>query len=159
MIVFIYKDNSEQFQLYNLPDTLAVLISLIGTIGTLLGFIIILSGTESILYARTVNGVRKYFCDNAKDFSKAEYIILPTDTKTFSYLGCGDLAFITLITGLINSFYLSLGFPQISLLKVICMTRFSQEVLSILIFIVFVLLHFCYYLYALKKKREEVWRE
>jgi len=66
IIVLIYHNTSAEFDLFNLSSTISLLIFVIGILSMFISFIIINSRLDASLYARTVNGVRKYFTDQLK---------------------------------------------------------------------------------------------
>jgi len=157
-IAFIYKEKPDDFNIFTLPATLAILISLIGVIGLLLSFVIIESGIDSVLYARTVNGLRKYFVDKSDIGNIREYLVLPTDIKKPAYLGFGDLAWITIITGMINSFYISISIPQVQMLKQLYVSYVNQIPLTAIIFSILLIAHPVYYITAAKCKDKKYGR-
>jgi hypothetical protein len=162
-IAFIYKDQPKNFNIFELPETLSILISLIGLIGLFLSFIIIDSGIDSILYARTVNGIRKFFLDREPTLTihdnqfinTRDYTVLPDSKKKPAYLSCGELAWITIVTSLIDSFYLSMGFPQISFLKDIYKEYICQNKLIPIIFFISLIIHVFYYVIASMRKENK----
>ncbi len=153
-IPFIYKDRPGEFNLFGLPDTLALLFSFVGLVGLFLTFIIIHSGMDSILYAKAVNGIRKYYVDRAKKHScnLRQYIVLPYDVNVPKYINLGgELSMIVLACGLINSIYLGLGLSQITALRV---AYTSQLMFASLIIILSILIHGLYYIRSAKKKEK-----
>lgn len=156
-IAFIYKDNPELFDVAKLPDTLALLLSLVGIIGFLLACIIIQSGTDSILYARTVNGLRNYYIEQAAKLNHdlRTYLILPHNSTVPKYLSFGELAQITTITGLIDSVYLGLGLTQIALVKSVYIAYITQAKLTLIIIGSILLLHAAYYVVTAKVKEKK----
>jgi len=63
VIAFMYKENPDKLNLWDLPSVMAVLFVLVGVIGLFVASIVINYRLDSTLYARTVNGLRKYFVD------------------------------------------------------------------------------------------------
>jgi hypothetical protein len=146
-IAFIYKEDPSKFNISNLPDTLAYLFLLVGVIGLCLACIIINSGTDSILYARTVNGIRKFYMDQAckKNCDLRPYIVLPCDVSVPKYLSLGgELSLIILISGLINSVYLGIGISQISSMKSFY-----------LIFLLSIIIHVTYYIISAHNREKK----
>lgn len=148
-IAFIFSKKPEQLDLLNLPNTISILIFVVGIINTVLSFLIIHSRMDTTLYARTINGIRKYFYDHNKDRIEnlKQYIILPIDaTKPHFLRYRGDRFLLLILTSFVNSLYLGYGFSQIKIL---------QDEISYLwgmvIFIVSILMHFLYYIYAAKR--------
>lgn len=156
-IAFIYKDKPALFDIFSLPDTLSILISLIGIVGLFLAFIIIESITDSILYARSVNGIRRIFLDRENDQFKniRQFVVLPDNIKKPSYLGFKELLWITIIMALINSFYICIGFPQISSLKEIYSAFISFETLILCLFILFIVMHLIFYIFSSINKEKK----
>lgn len=110
-LALIYHD--KDIDLFNLPNSFAILISLIGLVNILVSFIIVDLRLDSILYARTVNGVRKYFVDQSGE-KLDEYIVLPTDiNKPDFFKFSNDLFVLAVFMSLINSLYISFGALQI----------------------------------------------
>lgn len=71
-----------------MPDLVSVLLIIVGILGFFVTFTIINMRMEMILYARTINGVRRYFADfDLQEKNKAilkklhEYLILPTSDR------------------------------------------------------------------------------
>lgn len=156
-IAFIYKDKPEQFDIFCLSETLSILISLIGVVGLFLAFIIIESVTDSILYARAVNGIRKIFLDRENDQFRniRQYVVLPDDIKKPSYFGFKELLWITIITALINSSYISIGFPQFSVLKGKYIECFASKTLMIWLFLISLVLHVVFYIFLSINKQKK----
>jgi len=156
-IPFIYKDNPGNFNLFSLPNTIALLFSFIGIIGLFLACIIIHSGMNSILYARAVNGIRKYYIDRAKkhNCNLRPYIVLPYDVNVPKYFNWGgELFMIVLTCGLINSIYLGLGFSQITFVQEIYKSPFNQSKFAWTIVILSIIVHVIIYIgSAIKKER------
>ncbi|MEA4968266.1 MAG: hypothetical protein VB048_09150 [Bacteroidaceae bacterium] len=147
-IAFIYKTDPNSFNILKLPGTLSILITLVGFIGVFLSFIIIESGMDSVLYARSVNGIRKYFVENGILINIKQYIVLPIDTNTPVYLKLGELFWITIITGMINSFYIALAMPQIDVIRAYYEDIILQKPVSITLFVVLMIIHIAYYVSA-----------
>jgi hypothetical protein len=93
----------------------------------------------SILYARVVNGIRKYFKEkNSEDISN--FLVLKTDTKFPKYSNGGFLAIVSSIA-LLDSIFLFFAFWTISL-----------KCLSIIFAIVFLIAHFLMYYYQTNER-------
>lgn len=147
-----------EFNILSLPDTLAILLSFVGFIGLFLSCIIINSGTDSILYARAVNGIRKYYLDRADKHNcdLRPYIVLPCDVSVPKYLSwLGELSLIILISGLINSGYLGIGLSQITVVRSCYIIIFSQLTFTVLIFIISMFSHVAYYIISARNKKKK----
>jgi len=85
-----------------------ILLFLISVVGGLICWIVIEIHHDSILYARTVNGIRRYFYTNsgitASDLSKIQ--VLPTDRSKPDFYSYGHLFIFVLAFGLLNSSFL-----------------------------------------------------
>jgi hypothetical protein len=149
VIAFIYKGDPYHFYIFRLPEIIAILISMIGFLGILITFIIINLRIDSTLYARAVNGVRRFYLDiglelNGSKWNKCElekYLVLPTDTAHPKFFKFGsDLFWLTLMMGTVNSLYIMVGITQIQLIAMPCI-KSVRFVLFLLLF----LAHFLYY--------------
>lgn len=160
---FIYHNKADQFDLFNLPSSIAILISVIGVLNILVSYIVIDLRLDSILYARTVNGIRKYFIeqilktDELKPNTKInEYVLLPTDINKPSFLEfSGDLFFLTTFMVVINSLYISFGITQIKSLKDIYFSYLPQFAMSIIFLILGIIIQFLIFMRASKKKEKD----
>ena len=160
IIVFVYNNKSVEFDLFKLSSTISILMFVIGFLSTLVSFIIINSRLDASLYARTVNGIRKYFLDQEINITVElrhlkkinEYIILPIDTKKPKFLKYeGDLFILIIIMSLINAFYIAHGCTQI-----IKFTGYCKVLLFLMIFIFVIVLHLLYY-YSFANKKENTY--
>ncbi len=163
-IAVIYHSKADQFDLLNLPSSVAILIAVIGLLNVLVSYIVVDLRLDSILYARTVNGIRKYFIDQIlkpeelNSGSKIdEYVLLPTDINKPSFLKfkLGDLFFLTIFMALINSLYFSLGVTQIKSFKDYYSCCISQFTMFITLFISVVIIQFIVFFKASKKKETD----
>lgn len=156
IIVFIYHNNPNSFDLFNLSYTISILIFLIGILSILVSFIIINSRLDATLYARTVNGIRKYFVDldNLKtsknkihDLNK--YLVLPTQIDKPKFMKReGDLIILVLFMAVINSLYITLGFKYF-----LNINEASCKIITLIIItIVIFLIHIQYYRFLSKRK-------
>lgn len=156
IIVFIYHNNPNSFDLFNLSSTISILLLLIGILSNLVSFIIINSRLDATLYARTVNGIRKYFVDNDKiktsknkihDLNK--YLVLPTEIDKPKFMKReGDLIILVLFMAVINSLYTTLGSKYF--LDEAC----YKIILLIIIMIINFLIHIQYYRFLSKRKEK-----
>jgi hypothetical protein len=150
---FMYKDKPRDFDISLLPDTLSNLMWLIGFVGMFLAFIIIESSTDNILYARAVNGIRRIFMDreNEQFANIRQYVILPTDIKKPRYLGWKKTLWITIITGIINSCYISIGLSQTQFFK-----NKASCPIGWMLGILFFIIHLAFYIInSLRKEKKD----
>jgi hypothetical protein len=147
----LYKEKPNDFNIYSLPSTLSILCTLIGFIGLFITFVMINAAYDSILYARSVNGVRQYFSEienkihvNDPDKLISKYLVLPVVINIPQYRN-QFLTWIVVSATMINSFYLSLGISQIKSVKNMYFNSFYPISFCILLFAVFVLVHIGYY--------------
>lgn len=112
--------NGKWIDLNGLPTYSYSLVLLVGGIGFLISLITFDTRLDASLYARSVNGIRKYFVDRelgravgkaqSYAFDPSAYIVLPTDISKPSF-GCRSLnaAVFVLMFGVINSLYMCFG--------------------------------------------------
>jgi hypothetical protein len=120
-----------------------------------ISFIIINSRLDASLYARTVNGIRKYFCDQLKNKSEEirhKYLVLPTDINKPEFLKFnGDLFILVLIMTTTNALYIAFGISQFKK-----MLGCANILLFCIVFLVIIILHLLYY-YIFSKKKEDIY--
>ena len=98
-------DSPSSFSLSNLPDVVSGVMLVVSLLGFLVATIIVSIRMEMILYARTINGVRRYFAlaCKADDLHLSDYLMLPTsDTKPPFFEGWRMLLLQVLLIGLLN---------------------------------------------------------
>lgn len=78
-------------------------------IGLLSSFYLVSLKLDNILYARTINGVRKYFYNTSKINSEEHYRVLPKQTNIPAYFDNHTFGVLYYAAALINSIYFSLG--------------------------------------------------
>ena len=126
------------FNFNNLPNIISTYFLLVGIIGMLLSFIVLNSRLDSTLYARSVNGVRKYFKDIHKskitDDNIDQYFVLPDNVNLPSFMKLGDLSILVALMSLLDAFYICLGLPQISSVKTLYIGCISQTNISYFVF-------------------------
>jgi hypothetical protein len=122
------------FIIYIIPTVFIVIFF----VGFLVMLYIINLDCDAVLYARTVNGIRKYFIEASKlDHSQLKEIVtLPTNINKPKYGGFHSLSFIILAFALINTLYLYIGL----LVRCELITCYNSSV-NLVSFAVF-LLHF-----------------
>lgn len=130
---------------------------LISLIGFCLACFLINLRHDAVLYARTVNGVRKYFYDKIDKpyLEKNKYKVLPTNVGIPNYLE-GQIFFPIIITfSLINSFFFLFGFWILSVCFIqINLFNISLNTLQLgyIISSIFFLLHFGVWVYSSFKR-------
>ena len=158
-VLFIYKDNPQKFDYLALPSTISTYTSLVGFLGILMSLIIINSRLYSTLYARTVNGIRKYFKDLEKGVCDGtnvdKYFVLGEDVNKPKFRKLeGDITILTLFMALVNSVYIALGFSQIVYVKEYYIKCFSQNSVGFFIFSALFTIHwFIYYRNSEQKEK------
>ncbi len=160
-VAIIYSDKKGIFDLFNLPNSIAILICLIGLLCLLISYIIIDLRLDSVLYARTVNGIRKYFVDQEKNLHNDnavsnildECIVLPTNVNKPSFFKYhGDLFFLALFMSIVNASYISFGLIQVKQVKELNLSSFS---LFLSVFSFFALAQIWIFEKAAKKKESD----
>jgi len=158
---FIYRDKPDQLDLFNLPNSIAILLLVIGALNICVSFIIIDLKLDSVLYARTVNGIRKYFvektlCVEESSQLKIDCVLFPTDINRPAFLKSwsGDLFFLTIFMAIINSLYFSLGITQIKGIRNIYESHINQWIVFLLIMIIGLLLQYKFFKGASNRKEE-----
>jgi hypothetical protein len=114
IIAILYRDREssqgQEFQLFDVPQSIASLFLIISILGFLSALSMIHLRMEQILYARTINCIRRYFYDLSKNKKKfANYLSLPLTDEMPPFLEWGRSLFLQIIImGFINSAYLSI---------------------------------------------------
>lgn len=151
--------NNENVQLNIFVGSFLIFISIIGFLASC--YLMSIS-FDSILYARTVNGVRKFFYDkyykSAKllDFQENHYRILPKNTSQPDYIQKHSFGTIVVAFAIINSIYFGAGtriiatigdkfFP--SYLQIPIVFHNYNLAWVILFMILFFTMHLMYYFY------------
>jgi|GEM_PF-738115 len=135
---------------------------LISIIGLMSSFYLISLRLDSILYARTVNGVRKFFYNKENIKYEDQHRVLPKQTNIPKYFDIHTFGILIFTVAIINSIYFSLGtriiagvgnlfFPMLINGKFIYYNyNFGETVVA---FILFLLLHLVYYSIISKYRR------
>jgi hypothetical protein len=133
--------------LTSLPDVVAALLILVSFLGFFVTLSIIAMRMEMILYARTINGVRRYFGE--LDAELPRYFILPTsDSLPPFYEAWRAMFWQVILIGFMDGIISIVGIQ--SLLK-------WGWALSILAGLAFILLHFIVYRFS-ARRNEKGWR-
>lgn len=159
-LIFIWFGDNDIFleEIINGDNTLKNLfigffLIFISLIGVLSSFYLISLRLDSILYARAVNGIRKYFLNEKIDFEE-QYRVLPKQTNQPKYKSLHTFGILVYAVSIINSIYFALGTRVISSVgndffvnyldvKIIISDYNIWD--SILCFFSFFLLHLAYY--------------
>jgi hypothetical protein len=165
-IALIYHSKPEQFDLFNLSTSIAILLLLIGAVNIFVSYVVIDLKLDSVLYARTVNGIRKYFIEQGIKNGQFEpnkpirsYIVLPTETDKPSFFNLsGDLFIQTVLMISINALYVSIGFVQIGFVKPFYSACMPQAGMFTIIFVLTILVQFVFFRHASKKKERDYCR-
>jgi hypothetical protein len=121
--------------LLTLPALVSSVFAGIGFLGMLLSLAMIHTAFDSVLYARTVNGVRKYFADRASEsgVNLSPYFVMPTDKAKPHYFHFRAFFYQHILISFVNSAYIWLGFVNFrpgALAGVVCVILFVAEVSS-----------------------------
>ena len=97
--------------LFTLPPLVSTVFIGIGFLGVLLSLAMIHNAFDCVLYARTVNGVRKYFTDRASHSGVhlKEYFVMPIDKKKPKYFHFRAFFWQHLLMSVLNASYVWLG--------------------------------------------------
>lgn len=104
----IYKSPGPEFDLSSLPLPMSVLFMVVSILGFLITLSMIHLRMEQILYARTVNCIRRYFCESDTSVQNQidDYLNLPTTDELPPFLEFGRFFFWQIILiGIIDSLY------------------------------------------------------
>lgn len=126
LAAIIYKTLPTQFDLKDLPMPMSVLFPAVSIIGLFTTFSMIHLRMEQVLYARTVNCIRRYFCET--DTSRAKtidnYLSLPTTDQSPPFFESGRAFFWQIIIiGFVDALYLLIGLIKFSGLS-LCLSWF-----------------------------------
>ena len=165
-IALIYHSKPEQFDLFDLSTSIAVLLFVVGVVNIFVSYIVMDLKLDNVLYARTVNGIRQYFVDQGIKNGEWEanklintYIVLPTETDKPRFLTLSSGSFIqAALMILINALYVSAGFAQIGLVKHLCPACIPQVGIFAIIFALTMLAQFLFFRRASNKKESDYCR-
>jgi len=101
----------KEIGLLSLPALVSAVFAGIGFLGMLLSLAMIHTAFDSVLYARTVNGVRKYFTDRALDsgVDLQPYFVMPTNKAKPHYFHFRAFFYQHMLISFVNAAYLWLG--------------------------------------------------
>lgn len=134
--------------LTDLPDIVSALLILVALLGFFVTLSIVSMRMEMILYARTINGVRRYFAN--ENSRMVDYLILPTsDSVPPFYESWRAMFWQVMVIGIMDGIILIVA--VLSLLGI-------GWLWSVFIGLAFITLHWSVYL-AMALKREKGWRK
>lgn len=162
-IALFYHNNTEKFYIFNLPISIAILVAGVGIANIFVSYIIVDQKLDSILYARAVNGIRKYFVElgiKNLDFASADdakrYIVLPIETNKPNFIQYNsDLCIQAVFMSLMNAVYFSGGLVQIEYVKKIYIQLFNEALAFSIILIITVTMQMILFRYQSEKKEKE----
>lgn len=135
---------------------------LISIIGLMSSFYLISLRLDSILYARTVNGIRKFFYNKKNLKNEDQQRVLPKQTNIPKYFDIHTFGILILTVAIINSIYFALGSRVIAGVGNFFFPAFLDERFiyynyslgeTTIAFILFLLLHLAYYSIVSKYRR------
>jgi len=153
----------------NLPVLVVLLMIVIAIAGLVMTAIVVDIRFESILYAKTVNLVRRFFRDSAKEHKLHDYLLLPVSDEYPKYyeqpweykklewrweMGVGATFLEVLLMGLLNSTYIGLAMANV-MRSWFC--NGQSLLLGVTFGVGFLLAHIGGYSYFAKKKDKQ-WR-
>ncbi|MFZ3091456.1 MAG: hypothetical protein WA240_12645 [Nitrospirota bacterium] len=149
IIAILYRDNPDKFELFKMPRSIAFLFLIISFLGFMSTLTRIHLRMEQILYARTINCIRRYFYDLSKN-KIAPYLSLPVTDSLPPFFEKGrSLFWQIIIMGFIDSAYLCLGLLSLDI------ASYGIRVI-LLIFSCFLFLHLGAYI-AIAKRRKKAY--
>ena len=110
ILITLFKEKSATDLIKILDDNsqaIGIVFGILAIIGLGFSIYVIDLRNDSILYARTVNGIRKYFYDRAGRMKIQEYQVLPTNIKKPKYFKFSPLIGIVFF---VNTVYFSFSF-------------------------------------------------
>lgn len=115
IIAILFRDSPDKFQLIsNMPQPIAFLFLIISFLGFMSTLAMIHLRMEQILYARTINCIRRYFYDLSKK-KIAPYLSLPVTDSLPPFFEKGrSLFWQIIIIGVIDSAYFCIGFLSLN---------------------------------------------
>lgn len=107
-VIFLKPSEPETSSILDVyPLLLPILLVLVTLVGlTVLGYVVNLR-FDAILYARTVNGIRKYFSESSGHSTdeEARFLVLPTSTHFPLYIESGYFLFVVLTFAIVGTAY------------------------------------------------------
>jgi hypothetical protein len=162
-IALFYHNNTDKLNLFNLPTSIAILIAGVGVANIFVSYIIIDIKLDSVLYARQVNGVRKYFVEmgiqNLQIESEKQvksYLVLPIDTNKPHFMRLdSDLFIQAVFMSLMNAVYFSGGFIQIDIIRRLYIGNVSEVGVFACLCLLTVVAQLTLFRYESRKKESE----
>lgn len=105
----------EQMHVLHLPHILGSIFFAIGILGLLMLLSMIHTALDATLYARTVNGLRNYFCDrgDAIGIKVQPYLKMPTEMTRPRYFHVRAFFWMVVLIALINGAYIVAGIDSL----------------------------------------------
>ena len=106
---------STEIGLFSLPPLVSTVLVGIGFLGILLSLAMIHTAFDAVLYARTVNGVRRYFTTRAKEAGVLleEYFVMPTNKHKPRYFHFRAFFYQHILISFVNTTYIWLGIKNL----------------------------------------------
>jgi hypothetical protein len=101
--------------LFSLPPFVSTVFIGIGFLGILLSLAMVHTAFDCVLYARTVNGVRNYFTNRAKEagVDLEGYFVMPTNKHKPRYFHFRAFFYQHILISFVNTTYIWLGFKNL----------------------------------------------
>ena len=150
----ILKGNEE---VLNINLFTAIFIIFISIVNMLSSFYLVGLRLDNVLYARTINGVRRYFYNNVKINEEEQYRVLPKQINIPKYFDNHTFGILFYAIALINSAYFTLGIRIIAGVGEFVFHTFLipdyDFMYSIIMFIILLGVHVSYYYIAARYRR------
>lgn len=144
--VMRFSNDEVDHTLDTIPDIVAWLLLIVSILGFFVTISIISMRMEMILYARTINIVRRFFADKDKELHT--YLVLPkTDSKPPYYEKLNTMFWQVLIMGILNG--------SILIVAILNITKMHQ-VRSVIIGVIFLATHWVIY-FLVTRNKEKAW--
>lgn len=145
--VLKFSSDDEQISITSIPSIVSWLLVIVAFLGLFVTLSIISMRMEMILYARTINIVRRYFAEKEKGLPK--YLVLPkTDEKPPFYEGGKTIFWQVLLMGILNGAILGIAIINIT---------FANWINIPIICTIITLLHWSIY-FLTARKNENNWK-
>jgi len=169
LIAAIFSFEKAQVSILDLPILVNLVLFAVAIAGLIMTAIVVDIRFECILYAKTVNLIRRFFLDASRNQNLSDYLVLPDgdDVPTFYeqpwefkerkwkwQLGVGATFLEVLLMGLLNATYLALSLANMSLAL---LSRDQSLWLGYSTWGAFFIMHALGYRYFAKKK-DQCWK-
>jgi hypothetical protein len=146
-------EDQKSISLWQLPDVVSGLLVAVAFLGFFLAMSIISMRLEMILYARTINGIRRYFAEADSQAGAHQPLLLPflilptTDSMPPFYESWRAMFWQVLLVGVLDGLILAVATQSLFALGL---------VLSVIVFLAYAALHWALYAYW-AWRREKGW--